>query len=113
MLRTRKALGRALVQLMLERRFDDIKGAVEESGLGGDVYDLLTGHLAVMIERRMEVLDVRSSADELSGMVVSRTLAAALAELLRWWVARTRRPTALEMDDQFHEIVWRGLARCR
>ncbi len=177
-LRTRQALGRALVQLMLERKFDDIKvqqildrakvgratfyshfsnksdlllsdadryfkslgqrflesegssrrvapvvelfshvaafvafkGAVEDSGLDGDMSDLLVGHLAVMIERRIAVLRPGSGGG-LSVHVISRTFASALVALLVWWVERSERPSAQEMDAQFHEIVWSGLAR--
>lgn len=177
-IRTRQALGRALVELMLARRFDDISvqqvldragvgratfyahfrnkndlllsdaerffgmlerhfmehvgdsrrvapvaelfahvadyerftRALEQSGLREAVYDLLTGHLARIIERRMaELCPAADSA--LPPAASARLFAAALVEMMRWWLNRGATPAAREMDAHFHEIVWGGLAR--
>lgn len=177
--RTRQALGNALVELMLARRFDDIsvqqvldrarvgratfyahfrnkndlllsdaerffesleryflanvgtsrrvapvaelfghvadyhrfQRALEQSGMREPVYDLLTGHLAGMIERRMAELCPGAGTSSLPPAATARIFAAALMEMLRWWLNRAARPSAREMDTQFHEIVWGGLDR--
>lgn len=177
--RTRQALGSALVELMLARRFDDISvqqvldragvgratfyahfrnkhdlllsdaervfeslerhvmadppgsrrvapvaelfshvadyhqftRALEQSGLREPVYDLLTGHLARMIERRMAALCPGVGTPSLPPAATARVFAAALMEMMRWWLNRGARPDAREMDAQFHDIVWGGLAR--
>lgn len=177
--RTRQALGSALVELMLARRFDDItvqqvldrarvgratfyahfrnkddlllsdaerffeflerrflagaggsrrvapvaelfshvadvhpfQRALEQSGLREPVYDLLTGHLAGMIERRMAELCPGAGTPTLPPAATARVFAAALMEMMRWWLNRGAQPSAREMDAQFHDIVWGGLAR--
>jgi AcrR family transcriptional regulator len=178
-LRTRQALGNALVELMLARRFDDIsvqqvldraqvgratfyahfrnkhdlllsdaerfcemlerhfmagagtsrrvapvaelfshvadfhlfQRALEQSGLREPVYDLLTGHLARIIERRMAELCPQVGTPSLPPAATARVFAAALMEMMRWWLNRGAHPAAREMDAQFHDIVWGGLAR--
>jgi AcrR family transcriptional regulator len=177
--RTRQALGSALVELMLARRFDDISvqqvldrarvgratfyahfrnkndlllsdaerffgmleghflanvgdsrrvapvaelfahvadyhrfhRALEQSALREPVYDLLTGHLARLIERRMAELCPGAGAPSLPPAAAARMFAGALMEMMRWWLNRGAQPDAREMDAQFHEIVWGGLAR--
>lgn len=177
--RTRRALGSALVELMLARRFDDIsvqqvldrarvgratfyahfrnkndlllsdaerffeslerhflanaggsrrvapvaelfshvadfhlfQRALEQSEMAGPVQDLLTGHLAGMIERRMAELCPVTGSPALPPAATARLFAAALVEMMRWWLNRGAQPAAREMDTQFHEIVWGGLAR--
>jgi AcrR family transcriptional regulator len=177
--RTRQALGTALVELMLARRFDDISvqqvldrarvgratfyahfrnkndlllsdaervfeflerhfmanaggsrrvapvaalfshvadfhpflRALEQSEMREPVADLLTGHLARMIERRMAELCPGAGTPSLPPAATARVFAAALVEMMRWWLNRGARPDAKEMDAQFHEIVWGGLAR--
>lgn len=178
-IRTRQALGNALVELMLARRFDDISvqqvldrarvgratfyahfrnkhdlllsdaerffealerhflahagdsrrvapvaelfshvadyhdflRALDQSGMREPVHDLLTGHLARMIERRMAELCPGAGTPPLPPAATARVFAAALVEMMRWWLNRGARPAAQEMDAQFHEIVWGGLAR--
>jgi AcrR family transcriptional regulator len=177
--RTRLALGNALVELMLARRFDDIsvqqvldrarvgratfyahfrnkndlllsdaerffeslerhvmadppgsrrvapvaelfshvadyhhfQRALEQSGLREPVYDLLTGHLARMIERRMAEVCPGAGTPSLPPAATARVFAAALMEMMRWWLNRGAKPNAQQMDAQFHEIVWGGLDR--
>ncbi|WP_420128420.1 TetR/AcrR family transcriptional regulator [Longimicrobium sp.] len=177
--RTRQALGSALVELMLARRFDDISvqqvldrarvgratfyahfrnkndlllsdterfwgvlersflasvgdsrrvapvaelfahvadyhrftRALEQSALREPVYDLLTGLLARLIERRMAELSPAAGTPSLPPAATARMFGAALIEMMRWWLNRGAQPGAREMDAQFHEIVWGGLAR--
>jgi AcrR family transcriptional regulator len=177
--RTRRALGGALVELMLARRFDDIsvqqvldrakvgratfyahfrnksdlllsdaervfewlerrflehagdsrrvapvaelfshvadyhhfQRALEQSEMREPVGALLTGHLAQIIERRMAALCPGAGTPSLPPAATARLFAAALVEMMRWWLARGACPGAWEMDAQFHEIVWGGLAR--
>jgi AcrR family transcriptional regulator len=85
--------------------------ALEQSSLREPVADLLTGHLARMIERRMAELCPGTGTTSLPAAATARLFAAALVEMMRWWLNRGARPGAQEMDAQFHDIVWGGLAR--
>lgn len=85
--------------------------ALEQSEMREPVADLLTGHLARMIERRMAELCPGVGTPSLPPAATARVFAAALVEMMRWWLNRGARPDAKEMDAQFHEIVWGGLAR--
>jgi AcrR family transcriptional regulator len=85
--------------------------ALERAGLQATVYDLLGAHLARLIERRLGELRPEVGGAGLSRAAVSRLLAAALLEMLRWWLDRADRPGPREMDAQFHAIVWGGVAR--
>ncbi|HEU0299101.1 MAG TPA: TetR/AcrR family transcriptional regulator [Longimicrobium sp.] len=83
--------------------------ALEQSSLREAVNDLLTGHLARMIERRMELLCPGAGTPALPPAAAARVFAAALVEMMRWWLNRGARPGAREMDAHFHDIVWGGL----
>ena len=85
--------------------------ALEQSALREPVADLLTGHLARMIERRMAEVCPGTGTASLPAAATARLFAAALVEMMRWWLHRGARPDAQEMDAQFHDIVWGGLAR--
>jgi len=90
--------------------YDAFQRALADSGLRESVYDLVAGHLARLIERRVAELRPPAAVTARSA-VTARVFAAALVEMLRWWLDRRERPTAWEMDDHFHDIVWGGLAR--
>ena len=85
--------------------------ALAESGLRESVYDLVAGHLARLIERRIAELCPQAPTARVARTATARVFAGALVELLRWWLDRPERPTAREMDEHFHDIVWGGLAR--
>jgi AcrR family transcriptional regulator len=85
--------------------------SLEQSDLREPVYDLLTGHLARMIERRMAELCPGTGTASLPPAATARLFAAALVEMMRWWLNRGAHPGAEEMDAHFHDIVWGGLAR--
>jgi AcrR family transcriptional regulator len=89
-------------------RFQD---ALARAGLQGTVYDLLAGHLARLIERRLAELRPDAGRASLPRAGMARLFAAALLEMLRWWMERAERPSPREMDARFHEIVWGGVAR--
>jgi AcrR family transcriptional regulator len=88
--------------------FDAFQRALASAGLREIVYDLVSGHVARLIERRIAVLHPRRTSG-LSDALTARVFAGALVELLRWWLERSDRPSANEMDARFHEIVWHGL----
>jgi hypothetical protein len=75
------------------------------------VYDLLTGYLARIIMRRMAEACPVAPAAGLPPAATARVFAAALVEMMRWWLGHPGRADAREMDAQFHSIVWDGLAR--
>lgn len=90
--------------------FDHFQRAVARSGLREVVYGLLTEQLARTIERRIGELRPEADAAGFPRAATARLLAAALMELMRWWMPRAVRPTAREMDARFHAIAWGGLA---
>lgn len=85
--------------------------ALEQSGPAEDVYALLVGHLARMIERRMAEVRPEARSAALPPAATARVFAGALVEMMRWWLNRGAQPPAGEMDRHFHEIVWGGLDR--
>ena len=91
--------------------YDHFRHALEQSSLREPVYDLLTGHLALIIARRIAESCPATPAASLPPAAVARVFAAALVEMMRWWLDRGANRNAQEMDVQFHEIVWGGLAR--
>lgn len=88
------------------REFAD---ALRRSGRIEAVYDITSGHLARMIERRLTNLGVEPQ--ELPLAAAARVFGAMAMELARWWVGRETSLSARDMDAQFHELVWRGLGR--
>ena len=89
--------------------FHAFQRALAQSGLQHAVFDLVTGHLARLIQRRIAELRPDLSATTLPPATTAGMLAAALVEMLGWWLEPSRR-TAREMDAHFHDMVWRGLA---
>lgn len=81
--------------------------AIARSDMREPIYDLLTGHLARIAGRRLETL---AGDVDASSVVTSRTIAALVVEMLRWWLERGAQPSAQEMDDRLHDVVWNGLA---
>ncbi|MFL5386273.1 MAG: hypothetical protein ACJ8GN_27465 [Longimicrobiaceae bacterium] len=64
-----------------------------------------------MIERRVAELCPGAATPSLPPAAAARLFAAALVEMMRWWLNRGCRPSAEEMDAHFHDIVWGGLTR--
>lgn len=91
--------------------YDHFRRALEQSSLREPVYDLLTGYLARIIARRMGDAYPVAPAAVLPTAATARVFAAALVEMMRWWLDHGAHPDAREMDVQFHDIVWGGLAR--
>jgi len=85
--------------------------SLTRSGMHEPVYDLLLGHTARLIERRVAELRPGAAMTARWRTVTARVLAAALFEMMRWWLDHGCQPSAQEMDDRFHEIVWNGVAR--
>ena len=73
------------------------------------VLDIASGHLARIIERRLQVLGVQSR--ELPINVAARVFGAMATELAKWWMEGQGTITARDMDDRFHELVWRGIGQ--
>lgn len=85
--------------------------SVEQSALREPVFGLVTAYQARTIERRL--LDLCPGIEDatLPLAATARLLAGAMMEMLRWWLHRIDRPSAREMDERFHEIVWDGVGR--
>jgi hypothetical protein len=83
--------------------------ALERSGRIEAILDITTGHLARIIERRLRTLNVQPRDLPLSA--ASRVFGAMAMELAQWWMNRETSFTARDMDDRFHELVWRGLGQ--
>jgi AcrR family transcriptional regulator len=81
--------------------------AIERSGRMELVYDIASGHLARIIERRLKALAVEPR--ELPLSAASRVFGAMAMELGKWWLDRETSFSARDMDQRFHELVWQGL----
>lgn len=91
--------------------YQHFRHALEQSSLREPVYDLLTGHLARIIARRMAEVCPVAPAAGLPPAATARMFAAALVEMMRWWLGHRAHADAWEMDREFHGIAWDGLAR--
>lgn len=91
--------------------YHHFRHALEQSSMREPVYDLLSGHLAGIIERRIEGICAVTPASALPPGAMARMFAAALIEMMRWWLTHRGHANAEEMDAQFHNIVWSALAR--
>lgn len=92
----------------------DVRGfqtALERSSMRDAVLGLVTAYQARTIERRLAALCPALAGASLPPAATARLLAGALMELLDWWIPRTERPSPVEMDRRFHEIVWGGVGR--
>ena len=87
----------------------EFAAALGRSGRMEAVLDIASGHLARIIERRLQVLGVQSR--ELPINVAARVFGAMATELAKWWMERQGTITARDMDDRFHELVWRGIGQ--
>jgi AcrR family transcriptional regulator len=87
--------------------------ALERSNMREPVHDLLIGHLARIIQRRIQGMGDGLPTGARNATVPARLFAAALVEMMRWWLRRRPRPSPAEMDAHFHDVVWGGLARWR
>ena len=88
----------------------DVRGfaeSLERSGHMEAVLDIASGHFARIIERRLKTLDAQPR--ELPLNAAARVFGAMAMELGKWWFSRPTALSAQDMDDRFHELVWRGL----
>ena len=85
--------------------------ALGRSGRMEAVLDIASGHLARIIEWRLQELGVQPR--ELPLNVAARVFGAMAMELAKWWMERQDAITARDMDERFHELVWRGIGQDR
>lgn len=84
--------------------------ALDRSGRQDAVFELLLGHLAQIIERRLDILVPNRDALALGHSGSARICAAMAMEMLRWFRDHPGAATAKEMDQRYHAMVWRGLS---
>ena len=120
-LRTRDALGDALVALMREKEFDDItvQEVLDRAGVGratfyvlksgkmSDVRALAQGFFARSIEERLQAAGIEIAPQQRSAQ--AHALAGSFFSLLDWWVDKGMKADPVEMDALFHRIAWQGL----
>lgn len=87
----------------------EFQRAVERAGKREAVFDLVGGHLAKMIERRIAVLVPDASTLTIPIPVAARMYAGALIELLRWSLDREATHSPAWVDARYHEVIWLGL----
>jgi AcrR family transcriptional regulator len=87
--------------------------ALDRSGRRDVLYDLIAGHLAKLIERRIALLVPDPSTLSVPIPVASRMYAGALVELLRWSLDRDETHSPSWVDARYHEVVWLGLGGVR
>lgn len=93
------------------REYRDFQRALDRSGRKQAVYELVVGHLARTIERRLALLLGDSPETPLPLPVASRSFACAVVDLLGWWLDHDERFTPAEMDRRFHDILWGGIGK--
>jgi AcrR family transcriptional regulator len=110
----RASIGTARVAPVAElfqhvREFREFVRALDRSGKGAVVNDLVARYLTRIIERRLHVLKVTDESANMPLPVAARLFAAALVALLDWWIDREDAPSAAWAEATFHELVWCGL----
>jgi AcrR family transcriptional regulator len=83
--------------------------ALARSGRMEVVFDIASGYLARIIERRLQLLGVQPR--DLPLNVAARVFGAMAMELAKWWMERQESVSAREMDARFHDLVWRGIGQ--
>jgi AcrR family transcriptional regulator len=87
--------------------------ALDRSGRRNVLFDLIAGHLAKLIARRIALLVPDPRALSVPIPVASRMYAGALVELLRWSLDRDETHSPAWVDARYHEVVWLGLGGAR
>ena len=87
--------------------------ALDRSGRRDVMFDLLAGHLAKLIARRISVLVPEPRTLSVPIPIASRMYAGALVELVRWSADRDETYSPAWVDARFHEVVWLGLRGAR
>jgi AcrR family transcriptional regulator len=100
-----------LLQHMRDLR--EFQRALDRSGRRELLYDLMAGHLARLIARRIALLVPDSHTLAVPVPVASRMYAGALVELLRWSLDRDETHSPAWVDARYHEVVWLGLQGAR
>ncbi|MBA2684287.1 MAG: TetR family transcriptional regulator [Gemmatimonadaceae bacterium] len=96
-----------LLQHMRDVR--EFQRAVDRAGRRDLLFDLVAGHLAKMIARRIAALVPDTSSLSVPIPVASRMYAGALVELVRWSLDREATHSPAWVDARYHEVVWLGL----
>lgn len=82
---------------------------LRDAGRLADFFDLAHDYFSRGIEQRL--IDTgrltKLSKPELAAR--ANALAGSLLSLLRWWMDRIDKETAVKMDEMFHRLVWNGL----
>ena len=80
--------------------------ALSSSGKMQDNLELMRGHFARGIERRLAELPRGQSIPASERPAISFAHAGALLSLLTWWIDGGMRQSPAEMDQLFHRVVW-------
>ena len=87
--------------------------ALDRSGRRDVLYDLIAGHLAKLIAKRIALLVPDPGTLAVPIPLASRMYAGALVELLRWSLDRDETHSPAWVDARYHEVVWLGLRGVR
>ena len=87
--------------------------ALDRSGRRDVLFDLIAGHLAKLIARRITLLVPDPSTLSVPIPIASRMYAGALVELLQWSLDRDETHSPAWVDARYHEVVWLGLRGAR
>ena len=82
---------------------------LKANGRVHDVMELGQGHIARGIEKRLARIPRTASLSAVKRVAMSHALSGSLFSLLTWWLNHGMKETPKEMDEMFHEIVWKGV----
>jgi AcrR family transcriptional regulator len=83
--------------------------ALADAGRLSDFFDLAQGYFARGIEQRLMESKRLPRLQQRAVAVRGVALAGSLLSLLRWWMDRGAKEAPSDMDDLFHQMVWKGL----
>ena len=86
----------------------DFRQALLASGKMHDVMELGREHFGRSIEKRLR--DLGAASEPHSG-ILAQMLAGALFSLLDYWISHRMKETPAQIDDLYHEIVWKAVGK--
>ena len=84
--------------------------ALKDSQKLHDVFELGRGHFARGIEARLAAFPATLSLNSSARAARAHGLAGAFFSMLDWWLSHQSAATPQQMDELFHQLVWKGLA---
>jgi len=89
------------------RKFHDV---LVTAGKIQDFLELCQGYFARGIEQRLAEIPDAAGLTASRRSALAQMFSGALVRLMSWWLTSNSKASPAEMDEQFHTMVWSGVA---